>query len=488
MRIRTASLLFGVLIFGLFAMLGFSLVRTTNLLEREAQDLAMAGESMNVAKRLKLELLIHNRNAFFHSFREDQARPATAGDLRREITDILATVSRLINNEAAAAALVELEEDIEVYLKNLGRLEASGLPPVEQYNILSKHVDEILPMVDQLIGANEAQMDALVETIESENKAADRVGLLILSMGGALLLSLTALILCYITYPLRDIARTISEFSAGNASARVKPGGITEICQIGANFNSMADRVEEKQKEQLRFIAAIAHDLRNPLSSMMMASELLRRKGDSKSRNLTGTILRQVKNLDRMVGDLLDTARIEAGYLDLRFERCNISSLIEDSVNLHLSGADLHLFRVELPGEPLLCECDGARISQVMNNLLSNAVKYSPNGGAVTVNARHARDEIVVSVADEGIGIAPRELDQIFRPFTRTQATRDTIQGIGLGLSVSRHIVEGHGGKLWVESQPGAGSTFHFSLPVEQTRGMRVAGADSNRQAADGRP
>jgi two-component system, OmpR family, sensor histidine kinase MtrB len=396
MRIRTASLLFGVLIFGLFAMLGFSLVRTTNLLESEARDLAMAGESISAARRLKLELLIHNRNAFFHSVRKNQARPETAGDLRREITDILAMVRRLIDNEAAAAALVDLEEDIAVYLENLSRLEASGLPAVEQYNILSKHVDEILPMADQLIGANEAQMDALVEAIESQNRATDRVGLLILTMGGALLLSLIAVILCYITYPLRDIALTISEFSAGNAAARVKPGGIAEICQIGSTFNSMADRMEEKQKEQLRFIAAIAHDLRNPLSAMMVASEMLRHKGGTKSSSLTGTILRQVKNMDRMVGDLLDTARIEAGYLDLKFDSSNICALIEDAVNLHLPGANLHFFRVHLPGEPLFCECDGARISQVMNNLLSNAVKYSHNEGSVTVSARAAGCEIVV--------------------------------------------------------------------------------------------
>jgi signal transduction histidine kinase len=477
MRIRTASLLFGVLIFGLFAMLGFSLVRTTNLLESEARDLAMAGESISAARRLKLELLIHNRNVFFHSVRKDQARPETAGDLRKEITDILATVRRLINNEAAATALVDLEEDITAYLENLSRLEASGLSAIEQYNILSKHVDEILPMVDQLIGANEAQMDALVESIQRQNKATDRVGLLILVMGGVLLLSLTAMIFCFVTYPLRDIARTISDFSAGNAATRVKPGGIMEICQIGSNFNSMADRMEEKQREQLRFIASIAHDLRNPLSSMMMASELLRHKDDTKSRNLTATILRQVKNLDRMVGDLLDTARIEAGHLDLKFERFNINSVIEDSVNLYnMPGADLHLFRLELPDGPLLCECDGARISQVMNNLLSNAVKYSPNGGIVTVSARTAGHEIVISIADEGIGIAREELDLIFRPFNRTQATRDTIHGIGLGLSASRRIVEGHGGKLWVESTPGAGSTFYFSLPLKQGGGMHAPG------------
>lgn len=484
MRIRTAALLFGVLIFGLFAMLGFSLVRTTNLLESEALALVTAAENISAARDLKLELLMHNRNVFFHSFRGEQDPPATARKLRKEITDIPGTVQRLIDSEMTASLLAELETDIAIYLENLSRLEVSGLPAVAQYDIISKHVDEILPVVDRLIGANEARMEALVDTIERENRAAHRTGLLILTMGGALLLSLTVIILRFVIYPLRDIAGAISGFSAGNAAAWVRPGGLTEIRQIGSNFNFMAGRVREKQKEQLRFIAAIAHDLRNPLGSMMMASELLLRRSGPKSRELTDMILRQVKNLDRMVGDLLDTARIEAGYLDLRFDRFDIRALIEDSVNLHRPGAGLHVFRVRLPGEPLLCECDGARISQVLNNLLSNAVKYSPNGGTVTVSARDAGDDILVSVADEGIGIAPREFDRIFKPFSRAQATRDTIQGIGLGLSVSRHIVEGHGGRLWVESAPGAGSTFHFSLPLRQAGGMRGAGTDSNKPAA----
>jgi two-component system, OmpR family, sensor histidine kinase MtrB len=166
------------------------------------------------------------------------------------------------------------------------------------------------------------------------------------------------------------------------------------------------------------------------------------------------------------VGDLLDTTRIESGHIDLRLSVHNVNALIEDSVRLHSAASRLHRFNVEIPDQSLLCRCDAGRIFQVINNLLSNAIKYSPNGGTVRIGARREQEEIVVSVSDEGIGIAPGDFDNIFTPFLRTSATRDTIPGIGLGLSASRHIIESHGGRMSVESEPGAGSTFYFTLPA----------------------
>lgn len=479
MRVRTATIIFSILILSLFVLLGFSLMKMTGLLADKADDLSTAAESIEAAQALKLQLLTHNRNVYLYSYQKNPARPASSATLRREVMDILERVKQL-NGIDPAPGLIELESGISSYLQKMYRLEESDIPATEQYWRLSKEVDTILPVVDDLILSSQARMQDLMETIEGWNKMANKIGSVLLIVGGAVLLGLTGMLFVFIGHPLKVVAETISYYTDGNASARVRPGGLMEIRRIGSNFNSMADRLEEKQRDQLRFIAAIAHDLRNPLNAMTMASELLNRKSDPESRNLVGMIRRQVKNLDRMVGDLLDTARIEAGYLDLKFDSFDISSLIEDSVNLYRPGSDLHLFRVNLSNEPLVCQCDGARISQVLNNLLSNAVKYSPNGGAVTVRARRAGNEVIVSVTDEGIGIAHGELEQIFKPFSRTQATRDTIQGIGLGLSTSRHIVEGHGGALWVESGPGSGSTFFFSLPVKR--------AGSDNRPLDGLP
>jgi signal transduction histidine kinase len=174
-----------------------------------------------------------------------------------------------------------------------------------------------------------------------------------------------------------------------------------------------------------------------------------------------------MKNLDRLVGDLLDTTRIEAGQLVLHVALHDLRALILDAVDLQRAGATIHELDVELPDGPLGCRCDSARFSQVMNNLLSNAVKYSPNGGTIAVIARRDRDEIEVAVSDEGIGIDATDLENIFTPFKRTLATKSTIPGVGLGLSASRRIIQAHGGELSVRSMPGRGSTFTIRIPAE---------------------
>jgi two-component system sensor histidine kinase MtrB len=466
MKVKTATWLFAALIFGLFVLLGVSLIRVTTLLDQEANDLAMAGESISVAKQLRFFLLANNSNDFLHDPDQRSNRLADNDILRTQTDGLIARMEMLVTSEKEGAILTELEIEIASYLDRLDLIEASDMPALEQYRQVSRDLQKSLAVVDRLIEVNQSEMDLLVETIDNLNRTADKIALLLLTLGGIVLLCLMGMMFFYIAHPLRVVAETISRFSAGDAGARVHPAGLMEIRQIGSNFNSMAERLEEKQKEQLHFIAAIAHDLRNPLSSMSMASELLDRTGHEEYRDLTSIISRQVKNLDRMVGDLLDTARIEAGQIDFKFSSHDINTLIMESVQLHRTGSDLHQFDVDLPDEPLLSQCDGGRISQVMNNLLSNAIKYSPNGGRVTVKARRA-DGIEISVTDEGIGIAPEDLNDIFKPFNRTAATRGTIPGIGLGLSASRRIIEGHGGKLMVKSELRSGSTFYFSLPVK---------------------
>jgi two-component system, OmpR family, sensor histidine kinase MtrB len=424
MKLKTAALLFCTVIFGLFVLLGASLIKITSLLDREARDIATAGTSINTAQELKSQLLTHNRNAFLYSLNKNPNRLESGKVLRAEIANLLERMRRLANHEREKTILDVLETEIAYYLEKLERLEISGLTAVDQYNEARKDVDMTLAAVDTLIEFNESQMRQLTGIVGKRNRTADSIGFLILALGSAVLLALTGMML------------------------------------------SMADRLQEKQKEQLRFIAAIAHDLRNPLSSMSMASELLVRKGAEQDRGLADIILRQVKNLDRMTGDLLDTTRIEAGHIDLKLSLHDINALVSDSVQLHRAGSDLHRLRVEIPGEPVFCLCDGGRVSQVINNLISNALKYSPNGGDVTVRLRREKEQIVVAVSDQGIGIAPEELDNLFTPFYRTRATRGTIPGIGLGLSASRRIVESHGGRLKVDSKPGAGSTFYMILPA----------------------
>ena len=248
----------------------------------------------------------------------------------------------------------------------------------------------------------------------------------------------------------------------------------------------MTDRLEDSRNDQFRFIASIAHDLRNPISSMSMASQLLIREGEETERSVAQIIARQAKHLDRLVGDLLDTARIEAGQMDMEFSLQDVCPLIRDAGELHQRDSNVHKLNIELPKGPLVCNCDCGRLSQVMNNLISNAIKYSPNGGVVKVKVWEESNQIVCSVTDQGMGVSQVDLENIFKPFHRSRATKGTIPGIGLGLSASRRIVELHGGELKVESTFGKGSTFYVVLPVQtKAKGNELAEAGQRSFSLD---
>ncbi|HEX5056873.1 MAG TPA: ATP-binding protein [Gammaproteobacteria bacterium] len=474
MKVRNAAFLFATLIFGLFVSMGISLIHMTNLLDREAKNIAAAGQSIDLAQELKSYLLIHNRNIIFYSPDADTDIVASSRAEQTEIPHLLTALKKLANSPEEKEALDELEIEISSYFQKQHQLKVSDLAPVDQYTEIRGYVDRTHDVADKVIEINKSQMKQIIAMVDHQNRMADRIAFFMATLSGLLLVGLLAMMFINIAHPLKVVAGTISKFGSGDPAVRAVPRGLHEIRQIASNFNSMARNLAEKQQEQLRFIAAIAHDLRNPLNSMSMASEVLVRKSAPEDRKLANIILRQVKNLDRMVGDLLDTTRIESGHIDLNISSHNIGLLIDDCVKLHSSITELHRFETEIPEEPLFCECDRGRIAQVLNNLISNAVKYSPNGGVVTVKAWDDGQAITVSVSDQGIGIAAEEMDSIFRPFQRSKATRGTIPGIGLGLSASRHIIEAHGGRLNARGNPEGGATFFFTLPA-QTLGPELA-------------
>lgn len=466
MKLKTAVLIFATLILLVFALLSTLLIRTTNLLEQEARDLEMAGESISLAKELESRLLTHNRNAFLYSIDPDADKLTSSRAQRVEMEKLLEMLERLTGNRQEESILKEVEYTITTYLERRSQINDSTLTPVEQHKLSSGYVDEAVEAIRRFVVLNRAQMDDLVTEINRQNNAADLMAVLLLVLGGALLTGVIISTTHNIVRPLLTLNHTISLYSGGGSDARTEKSGFKEIREVASNFNSMADRLEEKRQDQLRFIASIAHDLRNPLSSISVASEVLAGK-EGEDQKLAAIIYKQVKNLDRLVNDLLDTTRIEAGQFELDFSAMDFGLLIREAVDLQQTGLSLHKFQLRLPENPLICWGDQDRIAQVVHNLLSNAVKYSPEGGIIDIRAWSEQKQLTFSVADQGIGIASEDLDNIFRPFHRTKATKGIFPGIGLGLSSSRRIVEAHGGIMRVVSKPGKGSIFYVTLPQE---------------------
>ena len=166
-----------------------------------------------------------------------------------------------------------------------------------------------------------------------------------------------------------------------------------------------------------------------------------------------------------MISDLLDSTRIEAGRLDLHLDTCDLRDIVAHTLEVQQAAAPDRAFIMSLPDEPIAVRCDGLRIEQVLNNLLSNAVKYSPDSSQVEVDLARDQSAAVLTVADRGVGIQPGDCERIFEPFSRGRNV-GSIAGVGLGLSVTRRIIDAHGGDIAVCSTPGAGSVFTVRVPI----------------------
>jgi signal transduction histidine kinase len=266
------------------------------------------------------------------------------------------------------------------------------------------------------------------------------------------------------------VSQAMHRFGTGRKRTRAPEVGPAEVRDMAHTFNEMANSLARQQESQLTFLAGIAHDLRNPLSALKLSTALVAPgRGELTHERMQRTLAmvrRQVTRLDRMVGDLLDATRIEAGKLELQYEERDARELAREVVELYQASDTSHELRLALPEEPVVLRADAARIEQVLNNLVSNALKYSPGGSRVDVAVLREADEVVFSVTDQGIGISAEEKRGLFAPFRRTGEARERAPGVGLGLSVSRRIVEAHGGHIEVDSQPGRGSTFRIRLAL----------------------
>ncbi|MQA91090.1 MAG: PAS domain S-box protein [Gemmatimonas sp.] len=213
----------------------------------------------------------------------------------------------------------------------------------------------------------------------------------------------------------------------------------------------------------------VAHDLRNPLSVIEMAAQLLQESAPGEAASSTPqlqTIRSAVQQMDDLIQDLLDVARMQAGPLAIKPEAVEAGQLIDESIELHRALAaekDLQL-TAEVPTELPQIQADRGRLMQALQNLIGNAIKFTPPGGRITVGCRAARGELNFFVSDTGPGIAKEHLPHLFDAFWK--ADEDSRSGAGLGLAIGRGIAEAHGGRIWAESEPGQGSTFHFSIPT----------------------
>jgi PAS domain S-box-containing protein len=239
--------------------------------------------------------------------------------------------------------------------------------------------------------------------------------------------------------------------------------------------------LEELSEIKTEFVSMVSHELRTPLTSIMGFAQTLR--GDianleeEERDDFLGIIEQESNRLLVMINDLLDMSRMEAGRpLPVNYDEVDLRRLAEHVVRFQSVTTTAHAFRFEFPDGDISVEADRDKVEQILTNLVSNAIKYSPKGGEIVIGGRTENGRCVLYVTDQGIGMSEEETARLFERYQRID--RDSIKGIrgtGLGLYLARALAEVHGGHVWVESEPGRGSTFSFSLPRRRPEASEVA-------------
>ena len=306
---------------------------------------------------------------------------------------------------------------------------------------------------------------------------------------------LVSLVSRQVLTPVRSLSSAARRLGQGDLSQRVSAQGRDEIGQLAGSFNSMAEDLDNAERQRRSLMADVAHELRTPLSNIQGYLEAVRDGLLQPNSSTIDTIYQQVIHLTHLVEDLRLLALAEAGALSLNWELDSMEDLLRRSVEsfgpradangialiLEISGTTTDN-RIEGESALPLVEMDRTRISQVVANLVENAILHTPAGGTVTVlgellgvstgstaggNKDPHSEKIRVSVADTGPGLPPQELSQVFDRFYREDASRSrSTGGVGLGLTIAKQLVEAHGGIIFAESSLGEGSRFSFELPL----------------------
>lgn len=279
--------------------------------------------------------------------------------------------------------------------------------------------------------------------------------------------------------PIQRTETRLTEIAAGDFSGHLDVANRDELGSLAANVNRMNDELsrvygelEAASRHKSEFLANMSHELRTPLNAIIGFSQVLRERlfGEinEKQEEYLDDILTSSHHLLSLINDVLDLSKVEAGQVELDVAPFSLRETLERGVVMVRERAARNGVRLSLEPAPDVdvLAGDERRIRQVVFNLLSNAVKFTPSGGSIEISSERVGSEVQVSVADTGMGIAPDDHERIFAEFQQTEAGRAEREGTGLGLALSKRLVELHGGRIWLESELGAGSRFVFTLPL----------------------
>jgi signal transduction histidine kinase len=306
------------------------------------------------------------------------------------------------------------------------------------------------------------------------------LGSLLLIFAGGISVAFGYFLSNAITQALGDLVQGAEELSQGDFSVRVPINGYDEVAQLAAAFNKMATRLEqaseaERSLDEARrnLVAWASHDLRTPLTSIRVMIDALADGVVTDPETVTRYLRQSQNEIDRiskLINDLFELAQLDAGYQDFNFEWITLSDMVSDTLESFAARAETQ--NVDLEGcvspdvDPIFAAPD--KLSRILDNLISNALRHTPEDGKIKLLANIEDDSTQITIEDTGEGISPKDLPHVFDRFHRGEKSRSRPQddrGVGLGLAIVKGLVEAHDGNIWVESAPGKGTRFWFTLP-----------------------
>jgi signal transduction histidine kinase len=267
------------------------------------------------------------------------------------------------------------------------------------------------------------------------------------------------------------LALILGAFIAGSAVRAISRQRLA-LASANTALADAARMIEAASRHKSEFLANMSHELRTPLNAVIGFSEVLLQQiagtVNAKQTEYLQDIRASGRHLLSLINDILDLSKVEAGRMELQLGDVRLPEVLDDGVTMIRERAGEHRITISLDVDPSLgtLVADERKVKQVVANLLSNAVKFTPDGGRIAVRVARAEGEVRVAVEDTGVGIAVADQARIFEEFEQTKHGREAAEGTGLGLTLSKKIVELHGGRIWVESEPGRGSTFTVALPL----------------------
>jgi signal transduction histidine kinase len=405
---------------------------------------------------------------------------STASQLSVELrTPVLTGSASSLPRPVVRPALAQLEAFQQAYA-HVSLRDAAG---ENSDAVLAKAqvlASKLFTRLSAIATSNSAEAQRLAAADKS-SFAASR-SLLLGMAGGSLALALVlGLLLSWsVVAPLRRTEARLAEIGAGDFRGRLEVPNRDEIGRLAARVNSTSDELQRVYRElesasrhKSDFLATMSHELRTPLNAIIGFSEVLQEQmfGELNERQLAyvNDVLEAGRHLLSLINDVLDLAKIEAGRVELELSQVALPDILRSAVSMHAERASRAGVEISLRTDPdeITVTADARRLRQVVFNLLSNAVKFTPANGRVEISTRVDDGQVEIAVADTGPGIAAEDLETIFEEFEQTTEGKQA-EGTGLGLPLSRKLVELHGGRLWAESEPGRGSIFRFTLPVHQ--------------------